>query len=76
MAEEERTVLARIPYVSDKEIHVCMVTSPEDGEFFESREYIPSLDRYGRGITFPPAMVEPYLVGVQAAAEYVAKHHG
>lgn len=69
MAEEERTVYARIPYVNDKEIHVSTVKSPHDGDFFESREFIPSLDAYGRGITFPIELVDQYLAGVQAVAD-------
>lgn len=66
MADEKRTVYARIPYVSDKEIHVSVVESPHDGDFFESREYIPSLDVYGRGLTFPMALLDRYFAGVEA----------
>lgn len=68
MAEEARTVYARIPYVSDKEVHVSVVESPHDGAFFESREYIPSLDLYGRGLTFPMSLLGQYLEGVEAVA--------
>ncbi|MFF1701350.1 hypothetical protein [Streptomyces sp. NPDC058252] len=64
--EEGRVVHARIPYVSDREIHVSTVQSPQDGLFFDAREYIPSLDAYGRGLTLPMRLLHPFMEGVQS----------
>ena len=55
--EAERIVHAQIPYVFDKEIHVSTVQSPRDGRFGDIREYIPSKNFYGRGLTFPLSML-------------------
>jgi len=64
--EERRTVHARVPYVFDKEIHVSTVQSPQDGLFVDLREYIPSKDFYGRGITFPIDLMGEILAGFES----------
>lgn len=48
-----RTVHARVPKVSDVEIHVSEIDAGENGFFVDIREYIVSLEQYGRGVTFP-----------------------
>jgi hypothetical protein len=48
----ERTVHSRTKKTSDIEIHVSTLAT-DSGEFTEIREFIVSLDQYGRGITFP-----------------------
>ncbi|MER5754274.1 hypothetical protein [Streptomyces sp. NPDC002088] len=65
--EEGRTVHARVPYVHDKEIVVSTVQSPSDGLFVDLREYIPSLDAFGRGLTFPLGLLDEVLKGVESA---------
>jgi hypothetical protein len=68
MADEEdfgRRVHARIPYVSDKEIHVSTVTSPDELLLVDAREYIPSLDAYGRGLTFPMPLLNHFMEGLE-----------
>jgi hypothetical protein len=49
-----RTVHSRVEKTSDVEIHVATLVT-DSGRFTEIREYIKSLDQYGRGITFPQA---------------------
>jgi hypothetical protein len=53
--------------VADKEIHVSTVQSPQDGLFIDLREYVPSLDDYGRGMTFPLGLLHEVLQGVESA---------
>jgi hypothetical protein len=64
--EEERTVHARIPYMYDKEVHVSSVQSPNDGLFGDLREFIPSKEFYGRGITFPLCMLDEVMKGMES----------
>jgi hypothetical protein len=53
MADDlNRTVHTRTPKTSDIEVRVSTLTT-ENGPFVEIREYVKSLDQYGRGITFP-----------------------
>lgn len=47
-----RTVHSRAPKTSDIEIHTSTVQS-DSGRFVEIREFVVSLEQYGRGITFP-----------------------
>jgi hypothetical protein len=65
-SDEERTVHARIEYVYDKEIHVSSVRSPADGLFVDVREFIPSKDFYGRGLTLPIGMLHDLLEGIES----------
>jgi hypothetical protein len=62
----ERKIHARVPYVSDKELHVSTVQSPEDGLFVDLREFIPSLEAYGRGLTFPLGLLDEVLKGMES----------
>jgi hypothetical protein len=64
---EGRTIHARVAYVHDKEIHVSTVQSPHDGLFVDLREYIPSLETYGRGLTLPLGLLDQLLQGVESA---------
>jgi hypothetical protein len=64
---EGRKVHARVPHVYDKEVHVSTVQSPQDGLFIDLREYIPSLDVYGRGLTLPIGLLNELLKGVESA---------
>jgi hypothetical protein len=65
--DEGRTIHARIAYVHDKEIHVSTVQSPQDGLFIDCREYIPSLETYGRGLTLPLGLLDEFLKGIESA---------
>jgi hypothetical protein len=47
-----RTVHSRVAKTSDIEIHVSTLVT-DNGTFTEVREYVKSLDQYGRGLTFP-----------------------
>lgn len=48
-----RTVHTSVPKAADVEIHVSEIDSGEHGNYVEIREYIPSIEQYGRGLTFP-----------------------
>lgn len=63
-----RTVLTKVPKASDIEIHVSTVAT-EYGEFTEVREYVVSLDQYGRGITFPAAAREKIAEALAGASD-------
>lgn len=63
--EEGRTVYARIPYIHDKEYHISTVQSPHDGLFVDAREFIPSKEFYGRGLTFPIELLDAVLNGFE-----------
>lgn len=47
-----RTVHSRAAKTSDIEIHVSTLETSA-GKFVDIREYVVSLEQYGRGITFP-----------------------
>jgi hypothetical protein len=64
---EQRTIHARVAYVADKEIHVSTVQSPQDGLFIDVREFVPSLEEYGRGLTLPLGMLDDVLQGLESA---------
>lgn len=65
----QRTVLTRTPKTSDIEIHVSTLQPESGGIYAEVREYIVSLDQYGRGVTFPAKAetVEALVNGLQKA---------
>lgn len=65
--EDGRKIHARVAYVHDKEIHVSTVQSPQDGLFLDLREFIPSLEAYGRGLTIPVGLMDEFLQGVESA---------
>lgn len=48
----DRTVHSRTLKTDDIEIHVSTVITDE-GPFTDIREYVVSLEQYGRGVTFP-----------------------
>lgn len=66
MTDIERTVLHRTVKTHDIEIHVSTLRTPL-GEFTDIREYVVSLDQYGRGITFPASLTGDIALGVRDA---------
>lgn len=56
----ERLVLRRVPKVKDIEIHVSRLTT-DYGVYMDVREYVVSLDQYGRGISFPEELASEIL---------------
>jgi hypothetical protein len=62
-----REIHARVQYVHDKEIHVSTVLGPDGGKFIDLREFIPSLEAYGRGLTLPIGLLDEVLSGVTSA---------
>ena len=65
MADDlNRTVHARTPKTSDIEIHVSTLET-EQGLFTEIREYVKSLDQYGRGLTFPIEKAGKVFMGLE-----------
>lgn len=52
-ANHSRRVLTRVPKTSDVEVHVSEIDVGELGLYVDIREYIKSLEQYGRGITIP-----------------------
>jgi hypothetical protein len=67
MAEEARKVFKRVPLVYDKELHVSTVDTPGDGMFVDLREFIPSLEAYGRGVTFSQEHFPEIMAGLDDA---------
>uniref|UniRef100_A0AAU3I7I8 Uncharacterized protein n=1 Tax=Streptomyces sp. NBC_01393 TaxID=2903851 RepID=A0AAU3I7I8_9ACTN len=64
--EGARTVHARVPYLFDKELHVSTLETTEDGLFADLREFIPSREFYGRGVTFPIGLLDQVLAGFES----------
>lgn len=62
-----RTVSATINKARDVEIHVSNIAVDTYGVFTEIREFIPSLNQYGRGVTFPAELTEEVISGLQKA---------
>lgn len=66
MAIPQRKIYKRIPSRPDVEIHVFRRTV--DGvDFFDVREFIVSLEQYGRGITFPEDVFDDVWTGLETA---------
>lgn len=63
---QERVVHQRIPQVYDRELHVSTLFTPY-GSFTDIREYVVSLDQYGRGVTFQPQHIETVRAGLLAS---------
>lgn len=59
----QREVHSRVRKTDDVEIHVSTVSS-DSGTFADIREYIVSLEQYGRGVTFAPDLRESVLDGL------------
>lgn len=53
MTKISRTVLSSAETAPDRLIHVSRLETDDSGVYVDIREYIPSLEQYGRGITFP-----------------------
>lgn len=62
-----RTVHTVTPKATDVEIHVSTITVENGDRYTEIREYVVSLQQYGRGITFPEAGTEGVLQGLEVA---------
>lgn len=60
----ERSVHVKVPTATDIEIHVSQMET-EWGTFGDIREYVVSLDQYGRGITFPIANAREIIAGLE-----------
>lgn len=45
-------IVHKIDVTNDMQIHVTVTRTPA-GEFIDVRNYVPSVDRYARGIVFP-----------------------
>jgi len=63
MASIQRTVHARVSKTDDIEIHVSTLET-ETGQYADIREFIISLQQYGRGITFPARFTETITRGL------------
>jgi len=61
-----RTVLARADKASDIEVHVSGLETEDGNLFIDIREYVVSLDQYGRGITVPSRMLSTLKDGLNA----------
>lgn len=71
-AEPERTVLASVHDVEDRERRVSLVTwpgHPELGTQVEIADYIPSQDLYGRGYLFAPEDTSKVIAGLRKVRE-------
>jgi hypothetical protein len=53
MTKISRTVLSDIETSPDRHVHVSRLETDDSGAYLDIREYIPTLDQYGRGITLP-----------------------
>ena len=65
MTHTKRTVTATEKINEDKFLHVSRLET-EQGDYIDIREYIPSLDHYGRGITVPILMINTLVDGIEA----------
>lgn len=61
----DREVLSRAVKTQDLEVHVSTVRT-EHGVFTDIREYVPSLEAYGRGVIFPAALTKEIKAGLTA----------
>lgn len=64
----DRTVHTRVPKATDIEIHTSTLVT-ESGTFVDIREYVVSLESYGRGITMPIDAAERVMAGVGQALQ-------
>ena len=67
-----RTIHSRTSKTSDIEIHVSTLETSA-GTFVDIREYVVSLERYGRGLTFPLSIdsLSSVAKGIQASADLI-----
>lgn len=68
-AAPQRTVLARIPDVEDREVHVSLVTWSDNPEWtqIEIADYIVSTKTYGRGYLFDAKLLPKVMGGMRGA---------
>lgn len=62
-----RTVHAVTPKANDIEIHVSTLEVDNGDRYTDIREYVVSLQQYGRGITFPQNKTAPVIEGLAEA---------
>ena len=67
----QREVLLRVPRRYDLDIHVAKITI-EDGTYVDVREFIPSLQQYGRGILIPADRAESLGESISRLGETLA----
>lgn len=65
MSAIKRTVHSRVPKTDDVEIHVSTLDT-EHGQYTDIREFVVSLEQYGRGITFPARLTPPIVEGLNS----------
>lgn len=65
---EQRTVHKTVPKTSDIEIHISTLAT-EFGDFVDVREYVVSLEQYGRGITIPAKIADAVGQGLEIALD-------
>ena len=70
MSMERRIVHARVPKATDIEVHVSELYT-ELGNFVDIREFVVSLEQYGRGITLPVRMGLEVLNGFDEALAHL-----
>jgi hypothetical protein len=63
MLGADRRVVRNIA-LDDLELHVSVLSVPGHEDYVELRWFIPNLDRYGRGITFPRSELGDVLEGL------------
>ena len=68
MATIKRTVHAKVPKTEDIEIHVSTLET-ENGQYADIREYVISLEQYGRGITYAAKYTENIQRGLDGVQE-------
>lgn len=65
MSTIKRTVHSTVPKTDDIEIHVSTLDT-ENGQYTDIREFVVSLEQYGRGITFPARLTPSIAEGLNA----------
>lgn len=62
--DDTRTCYAEIPNEPDRELHVSAVTGPTGQRYAEVREFVPSIDTYGRGVLVPMRALDSVMDGL------------
>lgn len=68
MGEITYEIIRAVEVTDDLQIHVTIEHTPS-GAFLDIRQYVPSLDRYGRGITIPERILDEISEAVTDVAE-------
>lgn len=67
MSDLDRTPLQQIRISDDLEIHVSLVSNAGGPTFIEIRNYVPSIDYYGRGMILPPGTAKLVAAAINSA---------